>query len=110
MKNWLTFQGFKEEAALFSSKLKLAAIFKLILSSVHEQVVLYKSCNMISSKSRQYSPHPACSQRVVSDPLRDEITSIASLQLFIYSFDTYCVNFSLFTTNINFCMDSDHSE
>ena len=31
VKNWLTFQGFKEEpeAALFSSKLKLAAVFKL---------------------------------------------------------------------------------
>lgn len=29
VKNWLTFQGFKKEAALFSSKLKLAAVFKL---------------------------------------------------------------------------------
>lgn len=29
VKNWLTFQGFKEEAALFSIKLKLAAVFKL---------------------------------------------------------------------------------
>ena len=29
VKNWLTFQGFKEEAAFFSSKLKLAAVFKL---------------------------------------------------------------------------------
>ena len=29
VKNWLTFQGFKEEAALFSIKLKLDAVFKL---------------------------------------------------------------------------------
>ena len=29
VKNWLTFPGLKEEAALFSSKLKLAAVFKL---------------------------------------------------------------------------------
>ena len=29
VKNWLTFQRFKEEAALFSIKLKLAAVFKL---------------------------------------------------------------------------------
>ena len=73
-------------------------------------MVFYKSCNLIGSESGQYSPHPARSQRAVSDSLRDEITSIASLQLFIYQIDTYRINFSLFTANINFFLDSDHSE
>ena len=43
-----------------------------------------KSCNLIGTESGQYSPHPARSQRAVSDLSRDEITSIASLQPFIY--------------------------
>ena len=73
-------------------------------------MVFYKSCNLIGSESGQYSPHPARSQRAVSDSLRDEITSIASFQLFIYQIDTYGINFSLFTANINFVLDSDHSE
>ena len=32
------------------------------------------------------------------------------MQLFIYQIDTYRINFSLFTANINFVLDSDHSE
>ena len=82
----------------------------LVFFSGHERAVFYKSCNLICSESGQYSPHPARSQRAVSDSLRDEITSIASLQLFIYQIDTYRINDSLFTANINFGMDSDYSE
>ena len=82
----------------------------LVFFSGHERAVFYKSCNLIGSESGQYCPHPARSQRAVSDSLRDEITSIASLQLFIYQIDTYRINFSLFTANINFVLDSDHSE
>ena len=82
----------------------------LVFFSGHERAVFYKSCNLIGSESGQYCPHPASSQRAVSDSLRDEITLIASLQLFIYQIDTYRINFSLFTANINFVLDSDHSE
>ena len=46
--------------------------------SVRERAVFYKSCNLIGSESGQYSPHPAHSQRAVSDPLRDEIITISS--------------------------------
>ena len=82
----------------------------LVFFSGRERAIFYKSCNLIGSESGQYSPHPARSQRAVSDPLRDEITSIASLQLFIYQIDTYRIKVSLFTANINFVLDSDHSE
>ena len=41
--------------------------------SVRERAVFYKFCNLIGSESGKYSPHPARSQRAVSDPLRDEI-------------------------------------
>ena len=39
-------------------------ISSFIFFSVHEQVVFYKSCDLIGSKSGQNSPHTACSQRV----------------------------------------------
>ena len=38
--------------------------------SVRERAVFYKSCNLIGSESGQYSPHPARSQRAVSDPFK----------------------------------------
>ena len=38
-----------------------------IFFSVREQAVFHKSCNLIGSKSEQYSPHPVCSQRAVSE-------------------------------------------
>ena len=45
-------------------------LFIFIFFSVREQVVFYKSCNLIDSESGQYSPHPASSQvfRFFSQP------------------------------------------
>ena len=81
----MTFSVIKKRIGNFPSGWALNGSQKLIIFfSVREWAVFYKSCNLIGSESVQYSSHPARSQRAVSDPLTDEITSIASLQLFIY--------------------------
>ena len=70
----------------------LPAEFYIIIFSVHERAVFYKSCDLIGSGSGRYSPiRPAHSRRY---PMRDEssITSLTSLQFFINYKDTYHVN------------------
>ena len=62
----------------------VSVVHSFIFFSACERAVFNKSCNLIGSESGQYSPHPARSQQAVSGRLRDEITSIASLQLSIY--------------------------
>ena len=42
----------------------------VIFFSVRERAVFYKSCDLIGSESRQYSPNPARSQQAVSDPFK----------------------------------------
>ena len=53
----------------------LGIIIHIIFFSFRERAVFYKSCNLIGSESGQYSPHPARSQRAVSDPFKEMFRS-----------------------------------
>ena len=50
--------------------LRFSPVARFIFFSVRERAIFYKSCNLIGSESGQYSPHPARSQRAVSDPFK----------------------------------------
>ena len=51
--------------------------FCTIFFSVRERAVFYKSCNLIGFESGQYSPHPAYSQRAVSDPFKKNVSKFS---------------------------------
>ena len=60
----------------------LGIIIHIIFFSFRERAVFYKSCNLIGSESGQYSPHPARSQRAVSEKMfRSFLGSLLNLRL-----------------------------